>query len=338
MFATITILVILTLSVASSASINPVTSFGSFKVSSDGNLPSKLLKLRGGSADWRYFLAGGGAAAISHGITTPIDVVKTKMQGAPEKYKNMGLIGATQSVIQEYGVLFLLAGLGPTFIGYGLEGAMKFGAYETCKGLFSGVFEKQFYNFLLASVVAGSIAAIILCPMEEVRIKMVENADWKNETLISALLRLMRESGIFGPFAGLPAMLSKQIPYTMGKQVSFDIISKMVRKTFINILGEQVVEDCPWLVSVCAAFATSIIACICSQPGDMILTYTYKSGGKDSKDILSVANRIHKERGMGGFFLGLQARLAHVAFIITSQLTSYDALKVLLGLPSTGSH
>ena len=298
----------------------------------------RLLQLRGGGADWRYFVAGGGAAAISHGVTTPIDVVKTKMQGDPEKYKGMGLIAASQSVISEFGIMFLLAGLGPTFIGYGLEGAMKFGAYETCKGLFSGVFAKQFYNYLLASVVAGAIAAIILCPMEEVRIKMVENADWKGESLLSALLRLMKESGILATFAGLPAMLSKQIPYTMGKQVSFDIISKATRKVFINVLGEQTVEDLPWLVSVCSAFVTSIIACVCSQPGDMILTYTYKSGGKDAKDIVSVARRIEKERGMGGFFLGLQARLAHVAFIITSQLTSYDALKQLLGLPSTGSH
>ena len=298
----------------------------------------KLLQLRGGGADWRYFIAGGGAAAISHGITTPIDVVKTKMQGNPEKFKGVGLMGASHRVINEFGIMFLLAGLGPTFIGYGLEGAMKFGAYETCKGLFTEVFAKQFYNYLLASVVAGAIAAIILCPMEEVRIKMVENVDWKKESLISALLRLVKESGIFATFAGLPAMLSKQIPYTMGKQVSFDIISKVIRKIFINVLGEETVEDFPWLVTVCSAFVTSIIACICSQPGDMILTYTYKSEKNDAKDIISIANRILKERGLSGFFLGLQARLAHVAFIITSQLTFYDAMKILLGLPSTGSH
>ena len=324
------------LSITAAAS-KTLTSFSHFVKLKEAKT-DKLLQLRGGGADWRYFVAGGGAAAISHGITTPIDVVKTKMQSNPEKYKGMGLIAAAQSVINEFGIMFLLAGLGPTFIGYGLEGAMKFGAYETCKGLFSEVFAKQFYNYLLASVVAGAIAAIILCPMEEVRIKMVENADWKDESLISALLRLMKESGIFATFAGLPAMLSKQIPYTMGKQVSFDIISKAIRRVFINLLGEQMVEDYPWLVSVCAAFVTSIIACICSQPGDMILTYTYKSGGNDANDIVSVTNRIYKQRGLGGFILGLQARLAHVAFIITSQLTSYDALKVLLGLPSTGSH
>lgn len=34
--------------------------------------------------DYRFFVAGGTCAAISHGITTPIDVVKTRIQAQPE--------------------------------------------------------------------------------------------------------------------------------------------------------------------------------------------------------------------------------------------------------------
>lgn len=36
------------------------------------------------SLDYRYFVAGGVCAATSHGITCPIDVVKTKIQAEPE--------------------------------------------------------------------------------------------------------------------------------------------------------------------------------------------------------------------------------------------------------------
>jgi Mitochondrial carrier protein len=42
--------------------------------------------------DYRYFVAGGTCAAFSHGITTPIDVVKTKIQANPKvklKISNM---------------------------------------------------------------------------------------------------------------------------------------------------------------------------------------------------------------------------------------------------------
>jgi solute carrier family 25 (mitochondrial phosphate transporter), member 3 len=75
-----------------------------------------LLEIRGGASDaldidWRFFLAGGLCAAASHGITTPIDVVKTKMQTNPEKYKS-GVVSAAKDIINSEGVGVLLAGLG----------------------------------------------------------------------------------------------------------------------------------------------------------------------------------------------------------------------------------
>ena len=61
------------------------------------------MSLRGGNdIDWRYFVAGGICAATSHGITTPIDVVKTKMQTSPEKYKD-GVISAAKDIIKTEG-------------------------------------------------------------------------------------------------------------------------------------------------------------------------------------------------------------------------------------------
>lgn len=81
-----------------------------------GNVPT-VLNLRAGggddskSVDWRYFVAGGICAACSHGITTPIDVVKTKMQTSPEKYTK-GVLAAAKSIVAEEGVGILLAGLG----------------------------------------------------------------------------------------------------------------------------------------------------------------------------------------------------------------------------------
>jgi len=76
------------------------------------------------SLDYRYFVAGGTCAAFSHGVTTPIDVVKTKIQAEPEKYQN-GMRQAALDIIKTDGPGALLAGLGPTVVGYGVEGAMK---------------------------------------------------------------------------------------------------------------------------------------------------------------------------------------------------------------------
>lgn len=76
------------------------------------------------SMDYRYFVAGGTCAAISHGITTPIDVVKTRIQADPQKF-NKGMKDATMTILKEDGPEALLGGLGPTVVGYGIEGTLS---------------------------------------------------------------------------------------------------------------------------------------------------------------------------------------------------------------------
>lgn len=63
-------------------------------------------------------------------------VVKTKIQLDPE-LEGLSLREATQKIVEEEGPGELLVGLGPTVIGYGIEGALKFGLYESLKPFLS---------------------------------------------------------------------------------------------------------------------------------------------------------------------------------------------------------
>jgi solute carrier family 25 phosphate transporter 3 len=92
------------------------------------------------------------------------------------------------------------------------------------------------------------------------------------------------------------------------------------------------------LVSVCAAFIASLFACMFSQPGDMILTETYKKDVVGDRTFVDVVSAIHARGGIGEFFRGTGARIVHVGMIITSQLVIYDIVKQMLGLAATGSH
>jgi solute carrier family 25 phosphate transporter 3 len=66
-------------------------------------------------------LAGGICCSITHGALCPVDVVKTKIQLDPVKY-NKGLIGGFGQVIAEEGIGGLATGLGPTVVGYFVQG------------------------------------------------------------------------------------------------------------------------------------------------------------------------------------------------------------------------
>lgn len=145
--------------------------------------------------DPRYFLAGGSCAAISHGISTPLDVLKTKVQANPTKYPN-GLLLSLKSILQDESPSVLLKGLGPTGIGYFVEGGMKFGIYEALKPILvsTSVFlygtstDSTFGPYLVASVTAGAVASILLCPMEDARIKLVTNPDFQNDNMVSVFV------------------------------------------------------------------------------------------------------------------------------------------------------
>ena len=150
-------------------------------------------------ADPRYFVSGGLCAAASHGITTPIDVVKTKIQADPKSYRGVGFVNSAYRILQKEGKQVLFLGLGPTVIGYGIEGAAKFGLYESLKPTFAklllsshAVLDSAAANsssssstlstssspdaaipYLIASVVAGAVASLMLCPMEKARVRLV---------------------------------------------------------------------------------------------------------------------------------------------------------------------
>ena len=323
----------------------------------------------GGVIDPRFFIAGGTCAAISHGITTPIDVVKTRMQSNPDKYKS--LLPATATIIKEEGAQALTKGLVPTLVGYGIEGALKFGIYEVSKPMAVLAFQRLNNKlnrsggagplpFLLASIMAGAVASLVLVPMESTRIRMVTDASFEGIGLLRGLGKLVDEAGLVQTLTvGLGAMLAKQVPYTFGKQVSFDVVAKFLYGILNNPsqstanLAETISksfspEFIKWTVSVLSAMIASVMACLMSQPGDVILTETYKGGEGDAtkkRGLAEVSSTIFARNSndgvalaLTGFFTGLQARFVHVGMIITSQLVIYDLVKQLLGLPATGSH
>ena len=66
-------------------------------------------------------LAGGVCCGITHGAMCPVDVVKTRIQLDPTKFKG-GIIGGFKQIVKAEGMKGLTTGLGPTVLGYFVQG------------------------------------------------------------------------------------------------------------------------------------------------------------------------------------------------------------------------
>ncbi|TYK13686.1 S-adenosylmethionine carrier 1 [Cucumis melo var. makuwa] len=80
-------------------------------------------------------IIGAFAGALTGAITTPLDVIKTRLmvQGSANQYK--GIVDCVQTIVREEGAPALLKGIGPRVLWIGIGGSIFFGVLESTKRL-----------------------------------------------------------------------------------------------------------------------------------------------------------------------------------------------------------
>lgn len=80
-------------------------------------------------------IIGAFAGAITGAITTPLDVIKTRLmvQGSGNQYK--GIVDCVRTIVREEGAPALLKGIGPRVLWIGIGGSIFFGVLERTKQL-----------------------------------------------------------------------------------------------------------------------------------------------------------------------------------------------------------
>jgi solute carrier family 25 phosphate transporter 3 len=104
--------------------------------------------------------------------------IKTRIQLDPLTYRD-GLRGTFRQVVAKEGVQDLPTGLGPTVVGYFLQGALRFGGYELFKQQsVTWLGQETASNnrttvYLASAALAEFCGDIALCPLEAARIRLV---------------------------------------------------------------------------------------------------------------------------------------------------------------------
>lgn len=280
----------------------------------------------------RFGFAGALCCCITHTSVVPIDVVKTRLQTNPGKYK--GMIDGFKRIPAEEGAGMLLKGAGPTAVGYFLQGAFKFGFNEFFKGKFTeaaGPENAQKFRlpiWLGASACAEFIADLFLCPLEATRIRLVAQPDF-GKGLLDASAKILRQEGFFAFYKGLSPLLLKQVPYTMAKFSVFEATSEFVYKS-LPYKKSEMSTGSQLTVSLGSGVVAGVAAALISQPADTLLSKVNQE--KSAEGFLPTIIKISKRLGLKGLFLGTGARCIMVGTITSGQFFIYDYCKILMGV------
>jgi len=291
--------------------------------------------------DLQYYvkaaLAGGICCSITHGALCPVDVVKTRIQLDPIKY-NRGLIGGFKQVVAEEGMMGLTTGLGPTVVGYFIQGWFKFGGVEFFKVQMAqafgpqGAWDNRTAIYLGASAAAEFIADIFLCPLEATRIRLVSNPSYASG-LFSCATRLAKEEGVLrGFYSGFGPILFKQVPYTMAK---FAVQGKAAETIADKVIGQKVETlqgGTKLSVSLLSGVIAGVAAAIISHPADTLLSKVNKAGAGGEGSILTRLGRIASEIGFVKLAtVGLGARCVMIGALTAGQFLLFDIVMDITG-------
>lgn len=281
----------------------------------------------------KFFLLCGFGGVLSCGIThtmvVPLDLVKCRLQVDAAKYKN--LFNGFKVTVQDEGMRGLAKGWAPTFYGYSMQGACKFGFYEYFKVIYSGILgEENSYLwrtslYLAASASAEFIADIALSPMEAVKVKIQTTPGFAN-TLRQAVPKMMGEEGMTAFFKSLVPLWCRQIPYTMMKFACFERTVELLYKHVVPKPRAECTKGEQLVVTFAAGYIAGVFCAIVSHPADTVVSKINQEKGASAIDVA-------KKIGFMGLWKGLGPRIIMIGTLTAAQWFIYDFVKVTLGIP-----
>jgi solute carrier family 25 (mitochondrial phosphate transporter), member 3 len=286
--------------------------------------------------DFTYYSTcalGGFLSSTIRWIKTPLDAVKCNMQVHPHVYKSLrqGL-----QVLHSQGGLY--RGLGATVAAYGLQSSTKYGMYEFFKDEYSGLAHQvhsttqstRFVVYLLAAASAETIADVLMCPWESLKVHMQTNRTQFPSNTLRAIEYLTSNRHLYNwPFASLPALLARQIPATVANFMTFEASAEQIYKMLGCNKRESSIHT--QLGVTLAAGGLAGIACtIVSHPADSLLSLSSRYPGDSWVGIV-------RKVGLTRLWTqGLVARMSMTGPIIAFQWWTYDAFKTCMGLGTSG--
>jgi len=278
------------------------------------------------------------ACGATHWAVTPLDLVKCRRQVNSKLYTSN--VDGWRKIIASDGVRGIYTGGSPTFFGYSIQGALKYGWYEYFKKTYSDLAGPEAaakYKtgiYLAGSASAEFIADIGLCPLEAVKVRNQTSIPPYSSGTLSGISKIISEEGAGALYKGITPLWCRQIPYTMMKFASFETIVEMI---YHRLPGQKsdYSKGAQTGVAFTGGYLAGILCAIVSHPADVMVS-KLNTNKVPGEGVGTALGRIYKDIGFGGLWNGLPVRIVMIGTLTGLQWMIYDSFKIFMGLPTTG--
>mmetsp|Transcript_7218 Transcript_7218/g.13008 ORF Transcript_7218/g.13008 Transcript_7218/m.13008 type:complete len:311 (-) Transcript_7218:14-946(-) len=274
------------------------------------SLVSLLMKpLADGLTLGEHLIAGAIATAAAVGVMHPLDTIKTFMQKATvassSSSSSRSMKSALTSILKSYGISGLFAGVAPNLASQTPAGAVKFTVFELLSQyLLPRVSESQHHLVELFSAASAFLTcSVIIVPGEVLKQRLQAEV---YPSLRQGIVQMWSTQGIRGFYQGYPAMIARDVPYTMLEFGLYNRLKAIMRK----YIGRDSLDAQQELV---LAGVSGGITGFLTTPLDVIKTKLMtQSSGKGEQlmydGVVDCLRKVVKEDGLKGLFRGSSAR------------------------------
>ncbi|KAF2073951.1 hypothetical protein CYY_004738 [Polysphondylium violaceum] len=275
-----------------------------------------------------HFVAGGLGGAMGVIVTSPLEVIKTQLQG-----KNSNLLVQNKPrfmpttfyslyhLVQRDGTRGLWKGLGPHLLGVAPARAIHFSTYNLTKSILNKFgFKDGPILYLTSAISAGSAVAITTGPIWLIKTRMQLQTSLKNfnegtqyRSFYHCCLSIIREEGPLGFYKGLGASLISVSESAFQFVLYEGFKSKIIQAKLKQGEVDPELSTYEYLMS---AGVSKLVAAVSTYPHEVIRTRLREQSAPGAipkyRSVIQGLLVIAKEEGLRGLYGGMGPHILRV--------------------------
>lgn len=299
-----------------------------------------------GLAAWQRAVAGMSAYCAATIISSPVDVVKTRMQAKSQQSR--AIMPLVRSMVLQDGPLVFFSGLGPALlmapaavVQVCARRAARSASPLRCSASFALPRSlslahlthsphaqytlmdplREALPLVAAALIAGTLDITLKVPFDRLKTQLQSGSQKGKASSSAILLMTWRSQGIRGLWAGYGATLARDVPYLVLKWLTYVWVQSLVLQLSHRI---AILASAKNLIAGAIAGA---VAATAVTPADVVKTRMQVAGHHARPTAVQVCRELYAEGGLPIFFRGIGPRLLRIPVYTAVTLATFDLVK-----------